>query len=190
MKKIILVEISARHCHLSVEHLGILFGQNYELKVKKYLSQPGQFAAQEKISIKTNLGVIENITIVGPCRLQTQIEISATDARKLGINPPVRLSGDLKNSAGGCIIGPNGSIDIKEGIIIARRHIHCDLKIATEWGLKDNQTVSVEVLGARAVTFHNVIVRIRNDFKLAFHIDTDEGNTIFSDGNISEGCIL
>lgn len=170
------IEISARHCHLSSKDLEKLFGKNYQLKPAKELSQPGQFIARETIDIKTPDGRIDDVRILGPARGTTQVEISRTNARQLNINPPVRQSGNIKKSAGIELIGPNGKIKIKEGVIVAERHIHCDKITAKKLGLKNNQRISVKTDGVRSLTFNNVVVRIHENFSLAFHIDTDEAN--------------
>jgi len=140
------------------------------------LSQPGQFAAEETIDIETPGGSLSRVRIIGPIRAKTQIEISQTDSRKLNINPPVRQSGDISGSVGAKIIGPKGQIEIKEGVIIAERHIHCDPESAKELGLENNQRVNIKTSGARSATFNNVVVRVHKDFASAFHIDTDEAN--------------
>jgi len=170
------IEVSARHCHLSLKDLETLFGKNYQLRFLKKLSQPGQFASQETIELKMPEGCLNNIRILGPVRGKTQIELSQTDAHQLKINPPVRQSGDIKNSVGAELIGPKGTIKMEEGVIIAARHIHCDPSSAKKLGLKNNQKVSVKIKGIRAITFNEVIVRIDKNFLLAFHIDIDEGN--------------
>lgn len=170
------IEISARHCHLSKQDMERLFGKSYQLKPVKALSQPGQFIAQETIDIKTPDGCINSVRILGPARGKTQVEISRTDARRLNIHPPVRQSGSIKKSAGVELIGPNGKIKIKEGVIVAERHIHCDMATAKKLGLKNNQRISVKTNGVRSLTFNNVVVRIHKDFSLALHIDTDEAN--------------
>lgn len=175
------IEISARHCHLSGKHLEALFGKDYRLKPLKPLSQPGQFAAKETVSLETNGGGrVDNVRILGPARGTTQVEISRTDASRLKINPPVRLSGEVENSSGAKLIGPKGMVKIKEGVIIAERHIHCDPINGKKLGLKNNKRVSVKTQGSRSVIFNNVIVRISKDFSLAFHIDTDEANAALS----------
>ena len=170
------IEISARHCHLSSKDLEKLFGKNYQLKSAKPLSQSGQFVARETIGVKTPDGCINNVRILGPARGITQVEISRTNARQLNINSPVRESGNIKKSAGIELIGPNGTVKIKEGVIVAERHIHCDKATAKKLGLKNNQRISVKTNGVRSLTFNNVVVKIRADFSLAFHIDTDEAN--------------
>ncbi len=170
------VEVSARHIHLSQKDLEALFGLGYQLKKKNDLTQPSDFSAEETVGIKNNSKVIENIRIVGPVRENTQIEISKTDALKLGVNPPVRLSGDVKNSAGVILSGPNGEVELKNGLIIAERHIHCATSEAKKLKLKNGALVSVKIEDKRPITFHNVKVRVRDDYKLCLHIDTDEGN--------------
>lgn len=172
----VIVEVSARHCHLSRQHLNKLFGEGHELTPLKPLSQTGQFAAQETLILRTGAGEIKNLRILGPARSETQIELSLTDARQLKINPPLRLSGDIKNSAGGVLIGPAGQIKIKSGIIIARRHLHCDPKTAERLKLKSGKDIRVRVKGDRALIFERVAVRVHPDFNFRFQIDTDEGN--------------
>lgn len=172
----IIIEVSARHCHLSKKDLEKLFGKGYQLKILKPLSQTGMFAAKEVLTLKTKNGQIDNLRVLGPVRSRTQIELSVTDSRKLKIRPPLRLSGDLKGSAGGILIGPKGKINLKHGIIIAKRHIHCDPLTAEKLKLKHNQKVKVKTFGPRAAVFNQVVVRIKKDFVFRFHIDTDEGN--------------
>jgi len=172
----ILVEVSARHVHLSKEHLEILFGKDYELKTLKQLSQPEEFAAKETVDIIINDKEFKNVRMVGPVRKETQLEISKTDAVACRVNPPVNLSGNLENSLPVKIVGPNGQINLDKGLIIAKRHIHCATNEAEKIGLKDGDSVSVKINGNRGLVFDNVIVRVSDDYKLAMHIDTDEGN--------------
>lgn len=171
------IEVSARHCHLSQKDLENLFGKGYQLKKAKQLNQPSDFAAEEVLDIQVGDKKIENIRIVGPTREATQVEISKTDAIFLGINPPIRLSGDLFDSCGIDLIGPNGQVNLENGLIIALRHIHCSTKEVEDFGFKNSSLVSVKVEGERPITFHNVKIRIRDDYKLCMHIDTDEGNS-------------
>lgn len=189
MSKII-IEVSARHCHLSLSDIETLFGQGYKLKVLKPLSQKNQFAAKETIDLKVGNGTIEKIRVLGPAREKTQVELNLSDAYKLKINPPVRLSGDLKNSIGGTIIGSKGVVKIKEGIIIAQRHIHCDPKTAQKLKIKDRQVVAVKTKGERSMVFNNVPVRIDKDFVWRMHIDIDEGNASLPSGVCNEGEII
>ncbi|MDD4995888.1 MAG: phosphate propanoyltransferase [Patescibacteria group bacterium] len=171
------VEISARHVHLSQEHLTILFGSDYQLNKLKDISQPGEFSCQETLILKTDKAEIKNVRIVGPLRKQTQAEISLTDARNLGIRPPIRISGDLTGSEKCSLIGPAGMIDLTEGVIVAQRHLHLDPVSAQENKLKNKEIVSVLVNSKnRAITFHQVMVRVSPNFKNSFHLDTDEGN--------------
>lgn len=173
------IEVSARHVHLAKKDLDKLFGKNYRLTKLRNLSQPGEFAAKETVEIKGNKGEIKNVRIVGPVRQKTQVEISKTDAINLKINAPVRLSGDLKKSGSCTLIGPKGKIKLKEGVIIAHRHLHIEPKLAKKYNLKNGQFVSIKVKNTiRSLTFHNVIVRISPKFRLAFHIDTDEANAV------------
>lgn len=177
MKNIkVLVEVSARHVHLCQKDLETLFGAGYELKKKKQLGQPSDFAAEEILTIKTGGKEIKGVRIVGPLRERTQVEISKSDAIALGVNPPLKLSGDLENSAGIILEGPLGAIKLEKGLIIARRHIHCSTNEAKKAGLRQGQIVSVEIKGERAAIFHCVEVRVRDDYRLCLHLDTDEGN--------------
>lgn len=177
MKNQVLIETSARHIHLSREDLNTLFGEGYELTNKKDLSQPGQFACFERVDVVGPKKTIKGVTILGPVRPATQVELSATDARSIGITAPVRESGDIAGSAGCKLIGPKGEVEIKEGVIIAKRHIHMTPKDAEEFGLKDKDVVSVKVdTDERSLTFGDVVVRVSDKFALAMHIDTDEAN--------------
>jgi len=183
------VEISARHCHLSQQDMEALFGFGSKLKKVKQLSQPSDFASEETIDIKTDSSVLQNVRVVGPVRSQTQIEISKTDAVFLGVNPPVRLSGDLAGSQAVKLIGPNGEVELNEGLIIARRHIHCSPEEAKKAKLRPGQIVSVEIQGERALMLNCVEVRVRDDYKLCLHLDTDEGNAA-GINKIGEGFII
>jgi putative phosphotransacetylase len=183
------VEVSARHCHLAKQDLEKLFGKDYELKKTKQLTQPSDFACEETIDIEFGSKKIENIRIVGPLRNQTQIEISLTDAFGSGIMPPVRLSGDLKDSAGVILIGPKGKVELEDGLIIAERHLHCATNEVKKLEIKNGDKVSVKIESERPVVFKNVIVRIRDDYKLCLHLDTDEGNAA-GINKIGEGQIL
>jgi propanediol utilization protein len=171
----ILVEISNRHVHLTKEHIKTLFGDEEFQKVK-HLSQPGQFATQHRVNIIHNDKRIENIRVLGPERAQTQVEISKTDSRHLKINTPIRESGDLDNTPGIIIEGPKGQIQLNSGLIIARRHLHASEEQAKILNIKDKQIINLRVDGERGMTFHDVLVRVNNNYNLAFHIDTDEGN--------------
>lgn len=172
----ILIEVSARHIHLSAKDMGVLFGSGYQLNKLRDLSQTGQYASRETVKISTATDMIKKVRVVGPLRLQTQLEISITDAYRLKINAPVRRSGEIENSPGLKITGPQGDVNLASGVIIAQRHIHCDPQTAKKLNLKDGQLVSVKTSGQRAVTFHQVIIRIDKDFVWRFQVDTDEAN--------------
>jgi putative phosphotransacetylase len=176
MKKMIPVGVSNRHIHLSSEHLRQLFGDGYELNILKPLSQPGQFAAEETVTLSGPKAEISRVRILGPVRKQTQIEISRTDAYKLGIDPPVRDSGDLEGTPGLKVLGPKGEVVLERGVIIAGRHIHFHPDEAEEFGVKDGQKVSIRTFGERAVIFENVLVRVHPAYALDCHLDTDEAN--------------
>ncbi len=181
----VLIEVSARHIHLSRQHLDQLFGRGYELRKLKDLSQPGMFAAQETLTVQTLKNKFEKVRIIGPIRPRTQLEISKTDSYCLGINAPIRHSGDLDGSAGCKLIGAEGKIDLPEGVIIACRHLHLDPQTAEQAGLKNHQFVSVKIDSAnRATFFHQVLVRVSSDFRPAVHLDTDEGNAAGIDKKI------
>ncbi len=170
------VGISNRHVHLSAHDLEILFGRDARLTKFKDLSQPGQFACQEKVTLVGPKGVIENVRILGPTRKNTQVEISVSDCFKLGIKAPIRDSGDLAESAGLTLVGPAGSVTIKEGGIIAARHIHMHPQDAERFGVKDGDRVDVECYGPRGVVFCEVLVRVNENYKLEMHVDMDEAN--------------
>lgn len=170
------VGISNRHVHLSHEAVTRLFGAGYELTIRHELSQPGQFAAEETVTIVGPKGPIDNVRILGPARGHTQVEISRSDGFALGVHPPVRLSGDIKGTPGITIVGPEGRVQLDEGLIIAARHIHMTTADAERFGLADGQKVRVQAGNERSVIFENVIVRVRDDYALDFHIDFDEGN--------------
>ncbi len=172
-----IIETSARHVHVTKEHLAILFGPDHALTPKKDLSQPGQFACTERVDIVGPKRTLTGVSILGPERPQTQVEISLTDARSIGISCPVRESGDLDGSAGCTIVGPCGSVEIKEGVIAAKRHIHMDPESAQRFGVKDTQIVSVKIESeGRSLIFGDTVVRVSPKYALAMHIDTDESN--------------
>lgn len=176
MEKFI-VETSARHVHVSREDLDILFGEGFELSFKKDLSQPGQFVTNEKVAVVGPKKEFPAVSILGPVRNATQVEISATDARTIGVTAPVRESGDIKDSGACKIVGPKGEIEIKEGVIVAKRHIHMTPADAENYGVKDKDVVSVKIdSDGRSLVFGDVVVRVSDKFKLAMHIDTDESN--------------
>jgi len=184
------IEISARHIHLSKSDLETLFGAGFELSKYKDLSQPGQFAAKEEVKLAGPRGELGGVKILGPCRGQTQVEVSETEARALGLNPPVRDSGNLDGTPGVKIVGPRGEVDLASGVILALRHIHIDPATAAELGIKNYDRVKVDTSGIRDLMFENVLVRVSPDFKLAMHIDTDEANAAGIDGENHAGKII
>lgn len=172
----ILLETSARHAHVTKEDLETLFGKGYELTVRAMLSQPGQYASNERISLVGPRGRIDGVSILGPVRPASQVEISLTDARALGVAAPVRQSGDIEGTPGITLEGPAGRVELSKGVIAAKRHIHFDTKTAQEMGIADGDIVSVKTDGARAVTFHEVVVRVSPKFASSMHVDVDESN--------------
>ncbi|MCD1257736.1 phosphate propanoyltransferase [Paenibacillus athensensis] len=170
------VGVSARHVHLSPEHIEALFGKGYELNVLKPLSQPGQFAAEETVAVIGPKGRFDKVRILGPARSRSQVEVSRTDAFSLGISPPVRESGHIEGTPGLRLAGPNGEVELTQGVIVAARHIHFHTSDAERWGIADQQRLRVKVQGERPVIFEDVIARVSADFALDMHIDTDEGN--------------
>lgn len=170
------IGVSNRHVHLSKDDLETLFGMGYELKVSRKISQPGQYAAIETVNLAGSKGCIENVRILGPLRKRTQIEIMRSDKYKLGVAPPVRESGDIKDSSGITIVGPKGSVQVKEGLIISRRHIHMTPLDASAFGVSDGDIVQVRAGSGRGLIFDQVVIRVREDFALEFHIDMDEAN--------------
>ena len=185
MEKKILVETSARHVHLTEEAIEILFGKGATLTNKKNLSQPGQFACEERVTLVGPKKSIPGVSILGPARSAVQVEVSFTDARTLGLTPPVRESGDIKGSAGCTIIGPAGEITIDEGVIVAKRHIHLTPEEAEGFGLSDKQIVCVRIdSDGRKTIYGDVVVRVSSKFAAAMHIDTDESNAACAFGTI------
>lgn len=171
------VGVSNRHIHLSKADLETLFGAGYELTPIKDLSQPGQFACKEQLTIiGPSLRPIEGVRVLGPVRKESQVEISRTDSFTLKVKPPVRESGDIKGSAPITIVGPKGIVTLKEGCIIANRHIHMSDEEGKQFGLNDGDYVTVEIDGERRTTFYDVQVRVNKAFRLEMHIDTDDAN--------------
>ena len=181
MKKEVLVETSARHVHVSKADLETLFGAGYELTKKKDLSQPGQFACEERVQVIGAKGSFPAVSILGPTRPDTQLELSASDARSIGVVAPCRESGDVAGSGACKLVGPKGEVELKEGVIVAKRHIHATPADAEKYGLSDKQIVDVKVESdGRTLTFGDVIVRVNPNYALAMHIDTDESNAAFA----------
>ena len=182
MAKTFIVETSARHAHISEEHLKVLFGEGAELVVKKMLSQPGQYASEQKIQVVGPKGSLM-MSILGPTRKDTQIEVSLSDARTLGVKALIRESGDIKGTSGCKIVGPCGEVELTEGVIAAKRHIHATTKDAAELGVTNGEIVNVEVkTEGRSLVYGDVVVRVSDSYALAMHIDTDEANAAACSG--------
>lgn len=187
MENKIPVAMSNRHVHVCREDLDILFGEGYELTNVKDLSQPGQYACDEKVDLIGPKKTIKGVRILGPVRPATQVEISMFDARTLGIEGMVRASGNINGTPGCTIVGPKGQIELKEGVIVAARHIHLHTSDAPKYGLKDRDIVKVRVGKERAVVFENIVVRVHPDFALDMHIDIEEGNAAgIKNGDLGE----
>ena len=171
------VETSARHVHLSQEDLETLFGAGYELTKKKDLSQPGQYACEERVTVVGPKKELAGVSILGPVRPASQVEISLTDARSIGVAAPIRESGDVAGSGACKLVGPAGEVELKEGVIAAKRHIHATPEDAEKLGVADKDVVSVKIdTNGRSLVFGDVVVRVSPKFALAMHIDTDESN--------------
>ena len=172
------VGISNRHIHLSQADLETLFGAGYQLTKAKDLSQPGQYACKETLTIAGPKGAIEKVRILGPVRRESQVEILQADCFKLGITAPVKLSGDLPGTPGITLIGPKGSVILGKGLLIAQRHIHMSLEDAKNFGVSDGEQVTIQIDGLRGGTYSNVVIRANNTSVLEFHIDTEEANAM------------
>lgn len=184
MNKTVMVETSARHIHVTQEVFETLFGADATLTKKKDLSQPGQFACAEKVKVVGPKGEF-NMTILGPVRSATQVELSLSDARKIGVPAPVRESGDIAGTPGCKLVGPKGEVEITEGVIAAKRHIHLDPETAEKFGVKDKQIVSLKVGGnGRNLVFGDVVIRVSESFSPAAHVDTDESNAAGLGGTV------
>jgi len=177
------IEVSAHHVHLSDRHVEALFGKGHRLTPLQELSQPGQFACKERVNLVGPKGSVNNVRILGPTRKETQVEIAMTEQFKLGIHPPIRESGDLANTPGVTLESEHATIKIDKGVICAMRHIHMQPEDALRMGLKDRDVVMVRIPGERELIFGDVLVRVRPNYKLAMHLDTDEANA----ADISEG---
>ena len=171
----VVIEGSGKHCHVKQETLETLFGAGFELEVKKMLSQPGQYLAHQKVKVIGPRGET-TMSVIGPCRKVDQVELSFTDARALGIEAPIRESGDVAGSPGCKLIGPKGEVEISEGVIIAKRHVHFTPEDAEKAGIKDKQNVKVKVDGERALIFDDVVARVGPEYATYMHIDYDEVN--------------
>ena len=181
------VGISNRHVHLTEEDLKTLFGEDYELEVVRPINQPGQFASNSFVTVKTEKSEIEHVRVLGPVRPYTQVEISMTDAYKLGVKPPIRDSGDLKGSLPVTLIGPKGELHLKEGLILADRHIHMTQKQKEMYGFKDVDFVSVAIPGEKGGIISNVRLKVTEKAYYELHLDTDDANAhLLHDGDIVE----
>ena len=178
MAKEFMVETSARHVHVTQETLEKLFGAGYQLTVKKELSQPGQFASNEKVTVVGPKRELAGVSILGPCRKFNQVELAGTDARSIGVAAPIRESGDVAGSGACKLVGPAGEVELSEGVIIAKRHIHMTEADAKEYGVKNGDIVDVLVdcKTGRKTVFGDTVIRVSDKFNLAMHIDTDESN--------------
>lgn len=186
----VLVEVSARHVHVTEDALKILFGEDAKLEVKKELSQPGQFVSDKKVNLIGKKKNIMNVSILGPCRNLNQVEVSKTDARTLGYDAPIRQSGDVEGSESITLEGPLGSVTLIEGLIVAKRHMHLDVDTAEKLNVNDNDIVKIKLTEKeRSLIFDDVVVRVGKNYRPAVHLDTDEGNAANIIGNVS-GLIL
>lgn len=176
MGKTLPIAMSNRHIHLGQEDLEILFGKGYELTRFKSLSQPDQFASEEKVDVVGPKREIKGIRILGPVRGETQLEISISDAFTLGIKPELRNSGDIEDTPGVKLVGPKGEVEMEKGTIVAARHIHMNTSHAKDFGVKDKEKVKIKVEGPRGLIFDNVLVRVSDEFVLEMHVDVEEGN--------------
>jgi len=181
------IGISNKHLHLSQGDLEKLFGVGYELTPVKELSQPDQFAADEKVDLIGPKGTLKGIRILGPVRPETQVELSMTDARGIGMNLPIRESGVLSGTPGMTIVGPKGEVELKEGVIVALRHIHLSEQEAKDAGLEDKDIVDVRTFGSRPIIFEDVLIRAGNKYASEMHLDTDEANAAgVKNGDLAE----
>ena len=186
MSKQFIVETSARHIHLTESDFKVLFGDDASLTIKKYLSQPGQFASEQRVTVVGPKKELAGVSILGPFRNASQVELSATDARSIGLPIAIRESGMIEGTPGCKVVGPKGEIELPCGVIVAKRHIHATPEDAKELGVKDKEVVSVKVnTPERSLIFGDVVVRVSEKFALAMHIDTDESNA----GNVVSGTV-
>lgn len=176
MKKELPIALSNKHIHLSRKDIEVLFGEGHELTKLKDLSQPGQYACEEKVDIVGAKRTIKGVRVLGPARGKTQAEVSLSDCFTLGVVAPIRDSGDLANTPGAKLVGPKGEVELSEGVIVAARHIHMHTSDAEEFGVKDKEKVKVRVGGERGLVFENVLVRVNPNYALEMHVDVEEGN--------------
>ena len=176
-KEKILIEVSARHVHVTTEDLETLFGKGYQLTPKKDLSQPGQYAAAERVDLVGPRSTLKNVSILGPVRAASQVEVSMSDARTLGLNPSIRESGNIDGTIGVQLVGPAGTVTLEKGLIVAKRHVHLTPEAAEAQGVVNGQVVEIKVhTDDRSMTFGDVVIRVSEKFAPAMHIDTDEAN--------------
>lgn len=176
-KEKILIEVSARHVHVTTEDLETLFGKGYQLTPKKDLSQPGQYAAAERVDLVGPRSTLKNVSILGPVRQASQVEVSMSDARTLGLNPSIRESGNIDGTIGVQLVGPAGTVTLDKGLIVAKRHVHLTPEAAEAQGVVNGQVVEIKVhTDDRSMTFGDVVIRVSEKFAPAMHIDTDEAN--------------
>lgn len=181
------VEASGRHVHLSEEDVQKLFGKGYTLTKLRDLSQPGQYACKERVTITGPKGSIKNVIVLGPCRKETQVEVSLTDGSSLGVKAPIKQSGDLKNTLGIKISTEHGEVSLEKGLMVAKRHIHITPSDAAKFNVNDNEVVKVKVFGQRPLIFDDVVVRVNENFNTYMHIDYDEANACgFSKGTMAK----
>lgn len=184
MEKKVIVETSARHIHLTDADIEVLFGKGKTLTVRNMLSQPGQFASFERVDIVGPKNTLKNVMILGPARKATQVEVSLTDTRTLGVNAPVRESGDVKDSTPIKLVGPAGEVELKEGVIVAQRHVHLTPEDAEKWDIKNGEIVMLQVNTDRGLIFDNVVARVNPNYATAVHLDTDEANAAGCSGEV------
>ena len=185
MSEKVLVEVSARHLHLCQQDLETLFGKGAQLHPRRELSQPGQYVCEERVEIAGPKGSLKGVSVLGPLRPATQVEVSLTDARALGIAVPVRESGVLDGSAGCTIIGPAGKVELRQGLIAAKRHIHISPEDAKKQGVRDKEVIQLKInTPERSCTFGDVVVRVNDDFNTSMHVDTDEAHAAFICGEV------
>lgn len=168
------LEASGRHVHVTKEQAQILFG--HSLTPKRPLSQPGQYLANERVTVIGPKGEFKNVAVLGPERKEAQVEVSLTDARQLGLQPPVRPSGKTEESPGAILVGPAGTVELSQGVLVAQRHIHMTPEDASRFGVRDKQVVKLQTYTARPVVFHDTVVRVSKDYATYVHLDYDEAN--------------
>jgi len=190
MQKVIPIEVSARHVHLTKHDLEVLFGESYELKRARDLSQPGQFVSTDEIILVGSKNKLEHVRVLGPCRVHTQIEVSRTDSVNLGITTPLRLTGKIIGSGAVKLVGPKGELELKEGLIVAKRHLNIDPVAAKNLGLAAGQNIAVEIEGPRALIFKEVEVCLVEESDPVIYLDADEANAAGISTNGGEGRII